>query len=103
MMWVAFVAALFLLNADFRRRRFTVDPQIVVAMCAIAGIVGAKLYHVWDTPGDELFSRTGFAWFGGFIAGLGALIVLAWRYRIPMLQFLDACSPAAALGYAVGR
>src|SRR5204863_1929415 len=64
---------------------------------------GAKLYHVWDTPGDELFSRTGFAWFGGFIAGLGALIVLAWRYRIPMLQFLDACSPAAALGYAIGR
>ena len=103
MMWVAFVAAFFLLSADFRRRGFTLDPQTVVAVCAIVGIVGAKLYHVWDTPGDEFFSRTGFAWFGGFIGGLVALAVLAFRYRIPLLGFLDACSPAAALGYAVGR
>ena len=103
LMWVAFVAAFFLLNADFRRRKFKVDPQMVVAVVAIAGIVGAKLYHVWDTPGEDLLSRTGFAWFGGFLAGLAALIGFALRYRIPLLQFLDACSPAAAVGYAVGR
>jgi phosphatidylglycerol:prolipoprotein diacylglycerol transferase len=102
-MWAAFVAAFFLLSADFQRRKFKADPQMVVAVCAIAGIVGAKLYHVWDTPNEEFFSRTGFAWFGGFIAGLAALIGFAIRYRIPLLQFLDACSPAAALGYAVGR
>jgi phosphatidylglycerol:prolipoprotein diacylglycerol transferase len=103
MMWVAFVAAFFLLQADFKRRNWTLDPQNVVAFCAVAGIAGAKLYHVWDTPGDALFSRFGFAWFGGFIAGLATIIAFAFRYRIPLLQFLDACSPAAALGYAVGR
>jgi phosphatidylglycerol---prolipoprotein diacylglyceryl transferase len=103
MMWAAFVAAFFFLDADFRRREFKLDPQTVVAVCAIAGIIGAKLYHVWDTPGDEVFSRTGFAWFGGFLAGLATLVVFAILYRIPLLQFLDACSPAAALGYAVGR
>jgi phosphatidylglycerol:prolipoprotein diacylglycerol transferase len=104
MMWLAFVAAFFLLDADFRRHHFKVDPQIVVALCAIAGIVGAKLYHVWDTPTDrEFFSRVGFAWFGGFLAGLATLVGFALRYRVPLLQFLDACSPAAALGYAVGR
>ena len=103
MMWIAFVAAYFLMAADFRRRAFTLDPQMVIALCAVAGIVGAKLYHVWDTPGDELFSRTGFAWFGGFLAGFATLIGFALRYRIPLFQFLDACSPAAALGYAVGR
>jgi phosphatidylglycerol:prolipoprotein diacylglycerol transferase len=103
MMWVAFLAAFFLLGADFKRRKWTLDPQNVVAFCAVAGIIGAKLYHVWDTPGEPIFSRTGFAWFGGFLAGLASLIAFAFRYRIPLLQFLDACSPAAALGYAVGR
>ena len=103
MMWLAFVAAFLLLSADFRRRKLTLDPQIVVAVAAITGIIGAKLYHVWDTPGDPIFSRTGFAWFGGFLAGLACLVGFAFRYRIPLLQFLDACSPAAALGYAVGR
>jgi phosphatidylglycerol:prolipoprotein diacylglycerol transferase len=103
MMWVAFLAAFFLLSADFKRRGFRVDPQNVVAFCAVAGIVGAKLYHVWDTPGEPFFRRTGFAWFGGFLAGLATLIFVALYYRIPLLQFLDACSPAAALGYAVGR
>ena len=103
MMWAAFVAAYFLMVADFRRRRFTLDPQMVIPLCAVAGIIGAKLYHVWDTPGDVIFSRTGFAWFGGFLAGLATLIAFAFRYRIPLFQFLDACSPAAALGYAVGR
>src|SRR4051812_34711088 len=99
MMWVAFVAAFFLLQADFKRRNFSGDPQMVIAVSAVAGIVGAKLYHVWDTPGDIIFSRFGFAWFGGFIAGLGPLIIFAFVYRLPLLRFLDACSPAAALGY----
>src|SRR3954468_6628392 len=103
MMWVAFIAAFFLLQADFKRRMFTIDPQTVIAASAITGIIGAKLYHVWDTPGDTFFSRSGFAWFGGFIAGLAALVALALFYRVPLLAFLDACSPAAALGYAVGR
>jgi phosphatidylglycerol:prolipoprotein diacylglycerol transferase len=103
MMWLAFVAAFFVLDAEFRRREFKADSQVVIGVSAIAGIVGAKIYHVLDTPGDVLFSRTGFAWFGGFIAGLLALIYFARRYRIPMLAFLDACAPAAAVGYAVGR
>ncbi|MCU1285579.1 MAG: Prolipoprotein diacylglyceryl transferase [Acidobacteriales bacterium] len=110
MMWLAFVAAFFVLNADFRRRNLPADPQMVIGICALAGVAGAKLYHVLESPGElmaapftMLFSRTGFAWFGGFIAGLLALIYFAKRYRIPILTFLDAAAPAAAVGYAVGR
>jgi phosphatidylglycerol:prolipoprotein diacylglycerol transferase len=110
MMWAAFVVAFFVMNADFRRRNLPVDPQIVIGVCAIAGIAGAKIYHVLESPSElmaapfsMIFSRSGFAWFGGFIAGLLALIYFARRYRIPLLTFLDACSPAAAAGYAVGR
>src|SRR5437879_6331494 len=103
LMWLAFVAAFFVLDAEFRRRKFTADSQVVIGVSAVAGIIGAKIYHVLDTPGDVLFSRTGFAWFGGFIAGLLALIYFARHYRIPILAFLDACGPAAAVGFAVGR
>ncbi len=38
-----------------------------------------------------------------FWAGLIALIILARYLKIPLLQFLDICSPAAAVGYAIGR
>ncbi|MCU1311827.1 MAG: Prolipoprotein diacylglyceryl transferase [Candidatus Angelobacter sp.] len=110
MMWAAFVVAYFVLNADFRRRNFTADPQMVIGVSAVAGVVGAKIYHVLESPSQlmaapfsTIFSRSGFAWFGGFIAGLLALIYFARRYQIPVLTFLDACAPATAAGYAVGR
>src|SRR6266404_699895 len=47
--------------------------------------------------------REGFAWFGGFISGIAMLLFLGRRYRIGMLTMLDIASPAAAIGYAVGR
>jgi phosphatidylglycerol:prolipoprotein diacylglycerol transferase len=65
---------------------------------------------VLETPADffahpwsELFSQFGFAWFGGLIAGFGAFIWMARREKIPLLTMMDAGSPAAALGYGIGR
>src|SRR5438270_6104000 len=109
-MWLAFLAAYFALATDFSRRHLPADPQIIVGGLAFAGLAGAKLWHLLEEPGEFLaapaslfFSRTGFAWFGGFIAGILALIYYARRYRIPLLTLMDACAPATALGYAVGR
>jgi phosphatidylglycerol:prolipoprotein diacylglycerol transferase len=50
-----------------------------------------------------LISRFGFAWFGGFLGGFLALLFLARHFEIPVLEFMDLCSPAAAVGYAIGR
>jgi len=75
-----------------------------------AGIAVARLYHVLESPSEFfadpwplLISRFGFAWFGGFLGGFAALLILSWREKIPTLTFLDACSPAACVGYALGR
>src|SRR3954466_10904332 len=110
LMWLAFLAAYFVLHADLRRRQIKIDATTLVLWMAVAGVIGSKLYHVLESPAelfahpvDELFSRYGFAWFGGFLAGTLTLIWFARRHRVGILRLMDAAAPAAALGYAVGR
>src|SRR5271163_2085702 len=86
------------------------DGFLIVTIAGIAGLVGARLYHVLETPKEffadpwpMLFTRYGFAWFGGFLGGFVALIILARRLRVPLLEFFDICAPAATVGYAIGR
>ncbi len=86
------------------------DGFMIVAIAGIAGLVGARLYHVLETPAEffadpkpMLLTRYGFAWFGGFLGGFLALILIAKYYKIPILEFFDICSPAATVGYAIGR
>ena len=115
----------YVLQADFERRRAgflkhgylkeNKEPShhdegfLIIGIAGFSGIVGARLYHVLESPRELmaepslLISRFGFAWFGGFLGGFVALVFLAKHYRIPMLEFMDLCSPAAAVGYAVGR
>ncbi len=82
---------------------------LIIGIAGIAGIVVARLYHVLETPREliadpsMLVSRFGFAWFGGLLGGFVALVYLARLFGIPVLEFLDLCSPAAAVGYAIGR
>ena len=128
------LVAAYVLQADFDRRRshfHTLDywgqgedsglldrkvrhaPHdegfLILGIAGISGLVGARLYHVLESPRDlmadpsMLYSRFGFAWFGGFLGGFVALVFLAKHYKIPILAFMDLCSPAAAVGYAIGR
>ncbi len=48
----------------------------------VAGIVGAKLWHVLDTPSEfraigwgVLWDNAGFAWYGGMVFGIAALVL----------------------------
>jgi phosphatidylglycerol:prolipoprotein diacylglycerol transferase len=114
MVAAAMVVAYYVLRADMARRglapKDSPTAEIFVAIPCLVGIVGAKLYHVLETPHELfenplglLFSRYGLAWFGGLIAGFAAFIWLARWYKIPLLEMFDAGSPAAALGYGIGR
>lgn len=113
----AMVCAYFLLRADVLRRGLAPDKTSAAAMAeafiavpCLSGIVGAKLYHELQSPAEffahpfqQFFSQYGFAWFGGLIAGFAAYLLLARIRKIPVLEMLDAGSPAAALGYGIGR
>ncbi|HEV2314186.1 MAG TPA: prolipoprotein diacylglyceryl transferase [Candidatus Acidoferrales bacterium] len=106
---IAMLVSYFVLAKDMQRRAIHAPADLMVAVPCIAGLVGAKLYHVLETPRDLfadpkiLISQYGFAWFGGFLGGFIAFVLLARHYRIPLLQMFDAASPAAALGYGIGR
>jgi phosphatidylglycerol---prolipoprotein diacylglyceryl transferase len=110
MLWVAAVAAAIILDRSFRRAGIDADAVGMVAVAVVAGIVGAKLWHVLDSPSEfreigwrVLWDSAGFAWFGGLTFGLGALVLQGWRARIGGLRILDLAAPAAAIGYGVGR
>ena len=110
MLWLAAVAGAFVMDRTFRRAHFDADAVSMVAFAVVAGIVGAKLWHVLDTPSDfrelgwrVLWDSAGFAWYGGLTFGIGALILQGWRAKIGMLRTLDLAAPAAAVGYGIGR
>jgi len=109
MVAVALIVAFYVMQADLRRRSLAADPNVIVGLTGLAGLAGARLYHLAESPSEFfanprlLFSTMGFAWFGSVIAGFITLVLIARHYRIPALQMLDVASPAAALGYGSGR
>jgi phosphatidylglycerol:prolipoprotein diacylglycerol transferase len=110
MLWVATVCGAAVMHFSFKRARVEADALGIVALTVVAGIVGAKLWHVLDSPIEfqqdgwsVLWSTGGFAWFGGLVAGIAALVVQGKFAGLRGLRTLDLASPAAAIGYAVGR
>jgi phosphatidylglycerol:prolipoprotein diacylglycerol transferase len=88
MVATAMIFAYFVLRADFARRGIAKGSEsnlaeLFIAVPCICGIIGARLYHVLETPRE--------------------LLADPWGQRIPLLVSLDAGSPAAALGYGIGR
>jgi phosphatidylglycerol:prolipoprotein diacylglycerol transferase len=110
LLWFAAVCAGYVLYLNFRRFRVQADAVTVVAFTTVFGVIGAKLWHVLETPhllmqdpAGMLFDRAGFAWYGGLVAGI---LTLLWQGRqagTGALGMLDLASPAAAIGYGVGR
>jgi phosphatidylglycerol:prolipoprotein diacylglycerol transferase len=110
MLWLAAVAAAVVVERGFRRAHIEADAVGIVAITVVAGIVGAKLWHVVDTPADfhelgwrVLYDSAGFAWYGGLAFGIAALVLQGWWAKIGALRTLDLAAPAAAIGYGVGR
>lgn len=82
----------------------------LVIYAAIAGFLGAKIFHNlenWrdfqDHPWEALLSFSGLTFYGGLICGTIALIYYARKHHISVRHLADAIAPALLLAYAVGR
>lgn len=95
------------------RRRGIADDDVYsfLTWAIIAGIVGARLFHVVDkldfyiaNPAAIIaFQEGGLAIYGAVVGGLVALIAYA-RYRgISVGVLADAVAPSLILGQAIGR
>ncbi len=132
-LWLAAVAAGAVLHWNFRRNGVDADALNVVCLVVLAGVLGAKTWHELQNPlelriavhrilapgmghpGQVLLEfgewmRSGIAWFGGLLAGIGMLFwqgrvarpsgLTGWRAGVRML---DLAAPAAPIGYGIGR
>ena len=72
-MVVAFATAYYALEGEIKRRKIRLDPYTIVAVVAFAGILGAKIWHIVDTPADRLNAET--------FKSFGAL--LSWSFVVP--------------------
>ena len=98
------------------RKKVEVHPwertSTITLVAAVGGVVGAKLFHLFEYP-DELVAFFTAPSLQGFLGGLtiyGGLIVggisVAWyarKVRIPFLHLADATAPGLILAYGIGR
>jgi phosphatidylglycerol:prolipoprotein diacylglycerol transferase len=131
--WLAAVLAGVLLHLTFTRDGVDADAMNVVVYVLIAGVLGSKLWHELQSPAElasnmhRIFApgsahagqvvsgllewlRSGFAWFGGLLAGI---VMLLWQGALAKpngltglrggIRMMDLAAPAAAVGYGIGR
>ncbi len=126
LMWFAAVTAAYVLHRSFVRAGISADAIVVVSTVMIAGVIGAKVWHElqhpsqlrlgllevitpgWNHPLDVTMRffhwfQAGFAWFGGLLFGIAALMWQGRSLKIGAMRMLDLAAPAAAIGYGVGR
>lgn len=79
-------------------------------IAAIAGILGAKIFHNLENldefasdPLGALVSFSGLSIYGGLIVGGGAVLYYAAKNGLKWIHVADACAPGLMAAYAVGR
>lgn len=82
----------------------------ITVVAAISGLVGAKLFDVFEhlddlmrAPLETLFSGGGLAIYGGLIVGFGVTYYYLKGKKINPVHVMDAAAPALIIGYGIGR
>ncbi len=116
-LWISaatLLGGILILRSEFKRRSWSCNPYETVAIAVLAGVAGKALFLLlvaprvfFNAPLATLLTSAGAtpetapAWYAAWLCGVTALVALARRAKIPALEFLDACAPAAAAGAAI--
>jgi phosphatidylglycerol---prolipoprotein diacylglyceryl transferase len=67
MVAIGLICAFFVMRADFARRGVSADAEAIIGITGLAGLAGARLYHLLESPAEffadpwpQLFSTMGF-------------------------------------------
>jgi phosphatidylglycerol:prolipoprotein diacylglycerol transferase len=111
---LGFLAGLGVMLRLAKRAGMNADSATNLAFyCAMAGIVGAKLFmFLFDLPEylhdpGQIFTletlQAAGVFHGGFIAALVTAVVVMRRNKMPVLETMDVFAPGIAIGQAIGR
>ena len=82
----------------------------VVGIAAIAGVLGAKVFHNLENlddffrdPIDALLSFSGLTFYGGLIVAAFAVLRYTRKNNVPSIHMIDAAAPGLMLAYGMGR
>ena len=107
MLATAFITSVFVIQHELKRRGFVSEVAgTIIGAAVIGGIVGAKIYAALldgQITLAELFSTSGLVWYGGFIGGCLAVLIVVLRSPNPTLATIDIIGPTVLLGYGIGR
>ena len=114
MILLGLAAGILLARAEARRLGESMDHVVnIAAIGAVLGLVGARLYHVFDQQQWPYYQANpeqiiaiwngGIGIFGAVAGGLAGLLLYVYWKRLPMLRWLDIGAPAFLLGQAIGR
>jgi len=112
LMATAIALGFWLAHREAEKEHLPADDILRVAQWAVvAGLIGARLYEVafnWDYYGrypSKIIAvwEGGLAMHGGIIVGFLTGVILAVRWRVPVLRGLDVAAPSVVLGQAIGR
>ena len=111
MLGIAFIVASYFLTKEVERKKL--DPNLatnITLMAIIFGIVGAKLFHLFENwkeflnnPVEMAFSPGGLTFYGGLIFAILGIWIYMKRKGIPFLVVADIAAPSLALAYGIGR
>jgi phosphatidylglycerol:prolipoprotein diacylglycerol transferase len=114
---VAFLLSAWLASRAFPRYGLPADSSWqLLTWAMVGGIAGSKLWFVAETlarnPADldrlftvsgPLLSLGGLTWYGGFLGGAIAVLIVARQSGLPLAPVCDATAPSLALGQGIGR
>ena len=93
-------------NTDIAKRH--IDNLILILLLAgpLGARLAARLFYMPQLSFADAFKvweGGGLVFYGGFVAGIAAVIIYARALKIPLRRLLDLLAPSAALGLAFGR
>jgi len=102
---LAFVIAQIISQRELARRGHDPEPISDLIFAAVfGGLAGAKIYYFFLT-GDprDLISRGGFVFWGGFVGGILAVLLVIKLKHLHVQRIADVAGIAIAAAYALGR
>jgi phosphatidylglycerol:prolipoprotein diacylglycerol transferase len=110
---IAMATGVWLTAHEAERKGFKKEQIYDIAIWIVmAGLLGARLFHVLDHWSDEFAANPiralyiwegGLAIWGGVAGGLLAAFILAWKNGWKLPKLLDAGAPGLVLAQAIGR